>query len=163
MKLQFIGRPLLLAALVFQISGCAFDARTMDLRDFDRSTSPNDALACPPGICRAKADFESPAFPIGKTRLTDIALATFKNQPRTELVGEDPALDQLVFVQRSKYLGFPDTIRVQGATVDAKASIIIYSRSNYGYWDFGVNRARVQSWLELLVQAIRRDRARNPR
>ncbi len=131
----------------------------MDLRDIDRSTSPNDGLACPPGICRAKADFATPAFPVGRTKLTDIALAVFKQQPRTELVGRDPALDQLVFVQRTKYLGFPDTIRIQGATIGAQVSIIIYSRSNYGYWDFGVNRARVQNWLEILVQAIKRDSA----
>lgn len=163
MKLLFIGRPLIIAALVFQISGCAFDARTMDLREIDRSTSPNDGLACPPGICQAKADFDSPLFSGARNKLTDIALAVFKDQPRTELVGRDPALDQLVFVQRSKYLGFPDTIRIQGATIGTRVSVIIYSRSSYGYWDFGVNRARVQSWLKILVQAIKRDRARSLR
>lgn len=134
----------------------------MDLRDIERSASPNDALACAPGVCRANADFESPAFPIGKTKLTDIALAVFKDQPRTELVSRDGALDQLVFVQRSRVLGFPDTIHFQGVTVGAQVSVIIHSRSNYGYWDFGVNRARVQNWLELLAQAIKRDRAKNP-
>ena len=134
----------------------------MNLRDIDRSTSPNDALACPPGICRANSDFESPVFAIGKTKLTDIALTAFKAQPRTELVRRDSALDQMVFVQRSRLFGFPDTIWIQGETIDEQASIIIYSRSNYGYWDLGVNRERVQNWLEILGQAIKNDRARNP-
>lgn len=160
--MRYRFRPLFIAALFFLIAGCAFDGQTMDLRDIVRSASPNDALACPPGICRAQADFETPVFAVGQTRLTDIARATFKNQPRTELVGGDPALDQLVFVQRSRLFGFPDTIRVQGATVGARASVIIYSRSNYGYWDFGVNRARVRDWLDMLVRAVKRDRARNP-
>ena len=62
-------------------------------------------------------------------------------------------MDQLVFVQRSQFLGFPDTIWIQGVSVDFGASLIIYSRSNYGYWDLGVNRERIRTWLEKLEKA----------
>jgi len=154
MQLRYAGRALGLAALIFQLAGCAFDARTVDLRDVDRSRAPNDGLACPPGICRAAPDVESPLFAISRTELTDMVREVFKARPRTELVGEDAALGQLVFVQRSRLFGFPDTVWVQGAGIDGRASVIIYSRSNYGYWDFGVNRARVRSWLKILARAI---------
>ena len=37
-------------------------SETIDLRNVERAHSPNDALACPPSLCRAEADFESPIF-----------------------------------------------------------------------------------------------------
>lgn len=146
-------RRVLLAALALLVAGCTADMKPVDLRTLARSTSPNDALACPAGACRAKADFESPSFAVGGAALMDAARRVVAARPRTELVATDTALDQLVFVERSRLFGFPDTIRVQGVPAGAGASVIIYSRSNYGYWDFGVNRARVQALLAALARA----------
>lgn len=156
MMFRFPTRLLHMAALVPLIAGCALDTSAVDLRTLERPSSPNDALACPAGVCRAAADFESPAFPVPAKVLMGAVREVLEAQPRTELVGRDAALDQLIFVQRSQLFGFPDTIRVQGAAVPAGASVIIHSRSNTGYWDFGVNRDRVRALLEQLNRTLAR-------
>ena len=155
-KRRQIGGLIIVSALIAQMAGCTFDSKTMDLRFIDRSGSPNDAFACPPGLCRAKSDFESPAFPLPKHIIMERIKTVITAEPRTELVGRDPGLDQLVFVQRSALLGFPDTIWIQGVYVDTRTSIIIYSHSNYGYWDFGVNRDRVRTWLAKIEKISKR-------
>ena len=159
---QKLGRVLIVTTLITHLTGCAFDSQTMDLRSIDRSVSPNDGLACSLGICHAKFDIESPTFALPKNIMMERVKAIITAEPRTKLVGIDLGLDQLVFVQRSALLGFPDTIWIQGAYVDTRASIIIYSRSNYGYWDFGVNRDRVRTWLAKLGRAMRKDRLQKP-
>lgn len=150
-----LGRLTALTLFAAHTAACSFDAQTMDLRLIERVTSPNDALACPSGICRAKSDFESPLFSIGKDDMLDRAQAIIAAEPRTELVGKESALEQLIYVQRSAVFGFPDTIWIQLVDVDASTSVIVYSRSNYGYWDFGVNRERARDWLEKLESATK--------
>ena len=130
----------------------------MDLRSIERANSPNDALACPSGLCRAKGDFESPVFSIAKKDILDRARGIIAAEPRTELFGKELALEQLIYVQRSALLGFPDTVWIQAVDVDEGTSVIVYSRSNYGYWDLGVNRDRVRLWLEKLESATKGDR-----
>lgn len=150
---QVVGSMLLIVLM----SGCSLDAGTdggaMDLRTFERGTSPNNALVCPTGVCRAKADGKSPVFPLAQKNLMERVKRVISVQPRTQLIASDEALDQLVFVQRSRLFGFPDTIWIQGLAVDAGSSLIIYSRSNYGYSDFGVNGDRVRRWLAALEEA----------
>ena len=122
----------------------------VDLQVFRRSPLPKDALAAPPGVCAARNDLAVPRFRLSKvalaTRLRDIALA----EPRARLIAEFSALDQMVFEQRSPVFGFPDTIRMQIVTMSDGVSAILYSRSRYGVWDLGVNRARLRRWLARL-------------
>lgn len=151
-----IGRKILILGLLTLLPGCSLDVKTSettDLRNIERSHSPSDALACPPRLCRAEADFESPIFQTTKTELINEARKLITAELRTKLLGSNPTLDQLVFIQRSRLFGFPDTIWIQGASVDSRASLIIYSRSNYGYWDLGVNRERIRNWLDKLKKA----------
>lgn len=152
LSVLFIGMALVL-------SGCSFDAQKdapkLDLRSFERSTGPNDALACPAGVCRADADFESPTFDLSRQALLDRAAAIIAARPRTERVRTDPGLIQIVFVQRSRLFAFPDIIWIQSAGTDQRASLILYSRSRYGYWDLGVNSARIQEVLGALQPAAR--------
>ena len=138
-------------ALVLSLDGAAADAGPVDLRTVERPGKWNDALACPAGACRARADLESPMLGLSPDALLERARDRLSREPRTELVAEDPALRQLVFVQRSAVFGFPDTVWVQAAETAAGPSVIVYSRSTYGTWDLGVNRARVARWLILLT------------
>ena len=72
-------------------------------------------------------------------------------EPRTELVARDSAGLRLVFVQRSRLFRFPDTVNIAVIPVGAEAAgLAIYSRSNYGHGDLGVNLARVKDWLAKL-------------
>ena len=68
---------------------------------------------------------------------------------------QEPKQD--IYVQRSAVFRFPDTIWVQPVALPQGSSVIIYSRSNYGYGDFGVNRERVGLWLDLLREALAAD------
>ena len=154
-----IGSKRIILALLALLPACSLDVKTsetIDLRNIERSPSPNDFLACPPRFCRAEADFESLIFQISKTELINQARKLIAAEPRTELVGSNPTLDQLVFIQRSRLFGFPDTIWVQGISINLGSTLIIYSRSNYGYWDLGTNRERVGSWINKLDKAVKR-------
>ncbi len=139
----------LLSAVV--LSGCRADTAPTDLRTIARTGKPNDALACPVGLCRAEADRDGPSFALSVGELTARVVAVLSARPRTELVAEDPALHQLVFVQHTAVFRFPDTVRVQVVASDGRTSLIAYSRSNYGYWDLGVNRARLDRWLAAII------------
>jgi uncharacterized protein (DUF1499 family) len=52
-------------------------------------------------------------------------------------------------------MNFPDTISVRFyALEENRSTLAVYSRSHYGYYDLGVNRRRVQSWLLELKQRV---------
>ena len=96
---------------------------------------------------------ESPLFDLEPEDLGEIVRSIISAQARTEFVGEDPDIGQLVFVQRSRIFGFVDTIWIQTVDLEPKVSLIMYSRSNVGFWDLGVNRRRVQTWLSEIETA----------
>ena len=72
-------------------------------------------------------------------------------QPRTFLAAEYPAERQAHFVARSAVFNFPDLITAQVSEAGADHStLVLYSRSVYGYSDLGVNRRRLDDWLAAL-------------
>jgi uncharacterized protein (DUF1499 family) len=76
-------------------------------------------------------------------------------RPRVALLAERADGQQLDYVQRSARFRFPDIITVRFvATAPARSSLAIYSRSIYGRRDFGVNRARVEAWLDRLCETL---------
>ncbi len=147
------AKPLLIGLLLLT-AACAAETAPQDLRQVQRADSPNDALACPLRTCNAAADIESPVFAVAPEALMQALRQAIEAEPRTELAAEAAALNQAVFVQRSAIFRFPDTVWVQSVALSDGASIIIYSRSNYGYGDFGVNRERVERWLALLEKSL---------
>ena len=132
----------------------SLDTAPLDLRAILRPSSPNDAFACAPGTCAASADFASPVYPIDRTALLQTAEAVLLAEPRTAVAARDDALAQIVFVQRSAVFGFADTIRVQAEGTDGETSLIVHSRSNTGYYDFGVNRKRVRRLLDGIAHRL---------
>lgn len=116
-----------------------------------RRNSPNDALACVPDLCPAKADIVSPIFegpPRALRRTMREALASERGL--TLVHADDPALTDR-YVQRTALLGFPDTIVVRFvARPRDRSTVLIYSRSKLGWSDLGANRARVGRWLSRL-------------
>ncbi len=144
----------LLVAIGLLAGGCAANTEPQDLRELKRADSPNDALACPPGVCKAEADLESPVFAAAPEAVMQALRQAVEKQPRVELAAEVPEPAQVIYVQRSAVFRFPDTIWIQPVTLPQGASVILYSRSNYGYGDFGVNRERIELWLGLLREAL---------
>lgn len=130
------------------------DRAAVDFATLERRTSPNDFLACPPGLCaRATADVESPVLARSpdETRIRFLAMVDLL--PRARLVAADPALDQYDVVETSRLLGFPDTVTVRVLPAGENGSTVaVYSRSHYGHSDLGVNARRVRAWLDFLEQ-----------
>ena len=66
-----------------------------------RRTTPNDALACPPGICKAASDVTPPEYGVGAA---DLRLAFGKMiaaEPRITAAGSDAAAMTDRYIQRS--------------------------------------------------------------
>ncbi len=76
--------------------------------------------------------------------LDRIILAT----PRTRLLAGRVAEGRVTYVTRSKLWGFPDytTVELRDGT------IAILGRLRFGRSDMGVNRARIEGWLNALAQ-----------
>lgn len=131
------------------------------LLDFDslpRKRKPNSALARPAHSPRDDAELESPVFQASVEQLRDAVVSIAAREPRTHLLHLDREAMQAEFEQSSRIFRFPDTITVAFEAVDAShASVSIYSRAKLGYYDFGVNRKRVQRWLNLLARTLAQD------
>ncbi len=119
-----------------------------------RPASPNTALAAPAGSQPAP-DLVTPRFPLPAPRLYQLLVAVAQEQPRTFLAAQYVGDRQAHFVARSAVLNFPDLITAQVAEAGPDAStLVLYSRSLYGYSDFGVNRKRLSTWLAAITSKI---------
>jgi uncharacterized protein (DUF1499 family) len=117
--------------------------------------SPNTYLVAPPGLCRnATPHAPAPHYKKPASALRDAFLAMVAEEPRVTAGEKDDTLMQYAFVQRSAIMRFPDHIIVRFIAENDGATLAIYSRSKYGYRDMGVNKKRVQDWLEKLARRV---------
>ena len=124
---------------------------SVDFANLMPTDRPNRYLMCPRNLCRAESDAVSPEFDVTVSRLLDWWLIMTEAQPRVERLATETKIMQYHFVQRSELFGFPDLITVRFfALGDRRSTLAVYSRSIQGYYDFGTNRARVESWMEEL-------------
>ncbi len=80
-------------------------------------------------------------------KVLDLALS----EPRTVLLAGSAGELWFTVVQRSAIIGFPDVISLRVRADDTGASsVVLYSRSRFGYSDLGVNKARATRWLRAL-------------
>jgi uncharacterized protein (DUF1499 family) len=143
-------------AVVYETLFGSPDLGPVDFETFTRASSPNTALACPPGFCRnAVADFDPGVFPGSDEELRKRFTAFVLAQPRVVPVYRhaQPGLPtQDRYVQRSATMSFPDTIDVRFiALSDTTSTLAIYSRSQLGYSDMGVNLARIRLWTNSAI------------
>jgi uncharacterized protein (DUF1499 family) len=131
------------------------DLGPVDFETLKRRKSPNDALLCPPLLCEAKSDLEAPAFAVDARGLRAAMAKVVASEPRVTAVDiADKALTDR-YVQRSAILGFPDTIVVRYLDLPGGTSTVaIYSRSQLGEGDMGVNKARIERWLGKLKKIV---------
>lgn len=114
----------------------------------------NTYLVCPADLCAQAPDRASPVLAMPATELRDRWMAMIARQPRVERVAADEQALQYDFVQRSWLMRYPDTVTVRFVPLaDGRSTLAVFSRSHYGRKDFGVNRARVDAWLDALSGA----------
>src|SRR5262249_10225453 len=120
-----------------------------------RQPSRNDALACPPGLCTAQADIVPPVFNVSARDLRLAFGRMLQNEPLVQLADADDLVPSERYVQRTPLLRFPDTIDVRFIDLpEGRSTIALYSRSQVGSADMGVNRARIERWLAALSRAV---------
>ena len=142
---------------LFALAACSADTAGVDFATLVRPSSPNTYLVCPKERCAASADEGGPIYAVPAAPLFERAWTLLSAEPRTEVVQKQPELLRLVLVQRSAFFRFPDTITLQVfPLLDGDSTLAIYSQSNYGYGDFGVNKDRVRSWIGLIDAQVAR-------
>jgi uncharacterized protein (DUF1499 family) len=120
-----------------------------------RPSSPNSALAAPAGFVPAP-DIVIPTYGVPPQRLFAVLRSVASRQPRTFLAAEDSERRQAQWVARSRVLNFPDLVSAQVLSAPAGSSqLVLYSRSVYGYSDFGANRIRLRAWLGAVDAAVK--------
>ena len=83
-----------------------------------------------------------PIGPEGLARLHAIILAT----PRTRVLAGSVDQGMVTYITRSALFGFPDY-----TTIQADGDLLkIYARLRFGRSDTGVNRTRVEAWINAL-------------
>ncbi|NQW00677.1 MAG: DUF1499 domain-containing protein [Rhodospirillales bacterium] len=143
----FVGRDRVLASLFGPL-----DLRPVDFSSLVLGPNPNQFLVCPPDFCAATPHMASPLFAVPVAELRQRWMDLLKTRPNMETVTADDQALQYDYIQRSKIMRFPDSITLRFLQAPAGGSTLaIYSRSHYGKSDFGVNEARVRSWLAQLA------------
>ena len=142
---------------LFALAACSADTAGVDFATLVRPSSPNTYLVCARQRCAAAADEDGPIYAAPAVQLFERVRTLLAAEPRTEVVQEQPELLRLVLVQRSAFFRFPDTITIQVFPLpDGDSTLAIYSQSNYGYGDFGVNKDRVRGWIGLIDAQVAR-------
>ena len=127
------------------------DLGEVDFASLQRRDTPNDALACRPELCAAKADIEAPVFARPAPEMFRVVESAVAGEPDLQKSGSDETQGTLRFVQRSRLMRYPDTINVKVVALpDGGSTVLIYSRSQLGRSDLGVNRARIKRWIGLI-------------
>lgn len=123
------------------------------LDSLQRPTTPNTSLAGPEGFS-PKPDIVTPVYAISAKSLFAAVTRIAESTPRaTKLASYDGRLEA-AYVVRSRVFNFPDTIAFKIAPSGSGSTLVLYSASRYGDSDFGVNRARVEAWLETLRKTL---------
>ena len=117
---------------------------------------PNQFLMCPAGWNDEQAHQIAPVFAVPLSVLRDGWERVLEKQPRLEIRNVLQDQTYYEFVQRSALLRFPDRISALLVSLGrGRSTLAIYSRSTYGYSDLGVNKARIEAWIDTLEKELR--------
>jgi uncharacterized protein (DUF1499 family) len=127
----------------------------VEFRSLVLPRSPNACLAAPAGAHPA-AHLATPPLPVGAATAWPVLRRFGQRFPRTHRLAEWPERRQAQWVERSPRLGFPDVIAAELAEAPGGVvGLFLYSRSLFGWSDLGVNRRRVEAWMEAFDAALR--------
>lgn len=126
-----------------------------DLQNITLPSTKNYYLICPKGFCNVQPNEYSPIYNVSAEDLFEAWNIMLSKQLYVNITGTIPARAQYEYIQKSPFFGFPDYISVQFIAIsDSSSTLAVYSRSRYGFFDFDVNKKRLQKWIALLNQAV---------
>ena len=112
---------------------------------------PNYYLVCPPNYCNVMPSMVAPVYPVSAEDLFNAFNQIVSQVQYVNFIYSMPEQGQFQLVAKSLVLHFPDDIAVQFiALSDTTSTLAIYSKSRYGFYDFGVNKRRIDQWLSEL-------------
>lgn len=127
----------------------------IDFATLQRDSVPNQYLLCPKGMCSTETDGEAPVFNVPIEQLQVAWDEMLAEQPRLQVLRREVTNIQIDYVQRTRFLRFPDLVTVRFVPIDdTRSTLAIYSRSVWGKGDMGVNRTRVEEWLARLKAKV---------
>lgn len=131
--------------------GESVDFATVKLKD-----SPNQYLVCPKDLCNGQQHRVSAVYAMPAEELASVWFEIVEVKLRVQQMSVDNGdLNQVDYVQRTELMQYPDWITVRFIDLEArKSTLAIYSRSVYGYSDRGVNKARIDAWLDELESLL---------
>lgn len=116
---------------------------------------PNHCLACPSQFCNIPPDIISPVYPVSAENLFNLFNQVIAKNTYANFTYSMPEQGQFGLMVRSVILGLPDDVAIQFiALSDNTSSLAIYSQSRYLYYDFGLNRKRINSWFQALASKM---------
>lgn len=157
------GRRLAALMLVTLLSACGLGAAplaerlALDPATLERTGRPNDFLVCPDGFCATASDRAAPILDMPPADLLRLWEEVITASPRTRMLEVDDDRLTIHAEQRTRLMRFVDTVVVRVVPLDeGQSSFAAYSRSELGYNDMGVNRARLEDWIAQVEAAARR-------
>lgn len=113
---------------------------------------PNYYLVCPPNYCNVMPSATAPVYPVSAEDLFNAFNQIVAKERYVNFVYNMPEQGQFELEAKSTVFRFPDDIDVQFiALSDTTSTLAIYSKSRYGFYDFGVNKRRIDQWLSVLA------------
>ena len=143
-----------LGALYVRVATVAHDPNEWHVDPFtiERPNTPNNYYVAPQSMVDADVDLEAPVYSASAEVMATAFEQYVLTQPNVSLVAGGAAESAFTFVQRTPVLRMPDYISVKFINFeDGGSTIAIFSRSRFGYGDMGVNKARVDLWLQSLA------------
>lgn len=117
--------------------------------------SPNTWLVTPAGYGAATPDETSPVFNVDAKRLIAAWRKTVEAAKRTRILATSSDGLQVEAQQKSRVFGFVDRISARAIPLgEGRSTLAAYSHSLVGYYDFGVNRRRIDGWLSDLTRRL---------
>lgn len=99
-----------------------------------------------------RIDREAPIYDANPALISQAFDEYVLRQPRVQRIAGTPESGWMTYVQTSERLAFPDYISVIFFDLgEGRSTLAIFSRSRIGQSDLGVNKARIDSWLEPLA------------
>lgn len=128
------------------------DLGPVEFATLHKTSRPNQALLCPVDVCKAETpDIIPPIYDVPVDKLRDAFRQIIDQEAHVKQVAADADRRTERYVIRTNLMRFPDTVRVKFIDLGNDTSTLaIYSQAQIGYSDRGVNKARVQRWLNAL-------------